>query len=97
MVSRCKLCSRDNSMDILRDSIASYDAENSGSFKRIVSFECRGMEPTDFSPRTGWSAKGAETTTMFSVDLTDDDWCDFDERASESVGVYEVEHRFEKA
>ena len=25
--------------------------EDSGNFKAIIKFECRGMEPTDFSPR----------------------------------------------
>lgn len=99
MVSKCKLCSRDNSMDIMRDSIGEYDADDSDNnkFKRIVCFECRGMEPTDFSPRTGWSAKGAESAAPFAVDLTEGDWCDYDERAEATVGVYEIEHRFEKA
>ena len=97
MVSKCKLCSRDNSMDILRDSIGEYDAGDSGKFKKVVSFECRGMEPTDFSPRTGWSAKGEESSLSFAVDLTEGDWCDYDERAESTVGVYEVEHRFLKA
>jgi len=97
LVSKCKLCSRDNSMDILRDSIGEYDADDSGQFKRVVSFECRGMEPTDFSPRTGWSAKGAESSSSFAVDLTEGDWCDYDERSENTVGVYEVEHRFLKA
>jgi len=97
MVSKCKLCSRDNSMDILKDTIKPYDADDSGSFKSVVTFECRGMEPVDFSPRTGWSAQGADTSSMFAVDLTEGDWCEYDEKANEPVGVSEIEHKFEKA
>merc|ERR1711904_592308 len=73
-----------------------YNADDSGTFKKIVSFECRGLEPTDFSPRTGWVGKGAETSSTFEVDLSEGDWCDFDEKAGETVGVYEIEHKFEK-
>ncbi|XP_066919020.1 CXXC motif containing zinc binding protein-like isoform X2 [Clytia hemisphaerica] len=96
MVSKCKLCSRENSIDILKDTISSYTFEDSESFKTVVAFECRGMEPIEFSPRAGWVAKGAETTSSFTVDLTEGDWCDFDERSGESVGIYEIEHKFQK-
>jgi len=96
MVSKCKLCSRENSIDIMKDQIAEYNLEHSNTFKTIVTFECRGMEPVDFSPRTGWVANGAENTTWFQVDLTEGDWCDFDEKINESVGVYEIEHKFIK-
>jgi len=96
LVTKCKLCGRDNSIDILKETLAEYNADNSGSFKSIVTFECRGMEPIDFSPRTGWVGSGAETSSIFPVDLTEGDWCDFDEKAGESVGIYEIEHAFKK-
>ncbi len=37
--------------DILKDTIASYNESDENSFKTIVAFDCRGVEPTDFSPR----------------------------------------------
>ena len=95
LVSKCKLCGRENSIDIMKESISSYNAEDV-SFKSVVTFDCRGMEPTDFSPRTGWCAKGADTGSYFAVDLSEGEWCDYDEKASESVGVYEIEHQFVK-
>ena len=49
LVAKCKMCSRENSIDIIQDSITPYDA--SESFKTIVVFDCRGIEPVDFSPR----------------------------------------------
>jgi len=30
----------------------------SNRFKTIVAFDCRGLEPIDFSPRNGWTVKG---------------------------------------
>lgn len=96
MVSKCKLCSRENSIDILKDTITPYTADDSETFKKIVAFECRGMEPIEFQPRTGWVAKGAETSSSFNIDLTEGEWCDYDEKAGESVGIYEIESKFEK-
>ena len=49
-----QLCSRENSIDILPDTIASYDMKDNNKFKTIVVFDCRGLEPVDFSPRNGW-------------------------------------------
>ncbi|XP_020624910.1 UPF0587 protein v1g245604-like isoform X4 [Orbicella faveolata] len=74
-VSKCKLCGRENSMDIIKDSITAYKADDSNKFKTMVAFDCRGLEPVDFSPR---------------------DWSDYDEKASEAVGIYEVTHQFLK-
>ncbi|XP_046851782.1 UPF0587 protein v1g245604-like [Xenia sp. Carnegie-2017] len=96
-VSHCKLCGRHNSLDILKDSIKPYKADDDNKYKTIVSFDCRGLEPTDFSPRVGFSAKGLETETKFNdIDLTEKEWADYDEQAQESVGIYEVTHKFVK-
>lgn len=38
-------------IDILKDSIKPYNEEDSERFKTVVAFECRGIEPVDFSPR----------------------------------------------
>uniref|UniRef100_A0A8C3F6D5 CXXC motif containing zinc binding protein n=1 Tax=Chrysemys picta bellii TaxID=8478 RepID=A0A8C3F6D5_CHRPI len=66
MVQKCKLCSRENSIDILRDTIKPYNAEDSEKFKTIVEFECRGLEPVDFQPQAGFAAEGAESGTPFN-------------------------------
>uniref|UniRef100_A0A671K881 CXXC motif containing zinc binding protein n=1 Tax=Sinocyclocheilus anshuiensis TaxID=1608454 RepID=A0A671K881_9TELE len=97
MVQKCKLCSRENSIDILRDTITPYNAEDSERYKTIVQFECRGLEPVDFQPQAGFAASGAETSTQFpEINLQEKDWTDYDEKASESVGIYEVTYQFIK-
>ncbi|KAH3695671.1 hypothetical protein DPMN_083129, partial [Dreissena polymorpha] len=95
LVLKCKLCSRENSIDILPDTISSYNAEDSNQFKTVVVFDCRGVEPVDFSPRVGFTAEGEETGTPFpEVSLTEGEWVDYDEKKGESVGIYEIEHKF---
>ncbi|XP_016066318.1 PREDICTED: UPF0587 protein C1orf123 homolog isoform X2 [Miniopterus natalensis] len=82
---------------ILSSTIKSYNAEDNEKFKTIVEFECRGLEPVDFQPQAGFAAEGVESGTVFSdVNLQEKDWTDYDEKAQESVGIYEVTHQFVK-
>jgi len=37
--------------DIMKDSLCAYSDEDTPHFKTVVTFECRGVEPTDFEPR----------------------------------------------
>ncbi|CAH1775430.1 unnamed protein product [Owenia fusiformis] len=97
LVLKCKLCARENSIDIVKESIGTYTAEDSDSSKlvKIVTFDCRGVEPTDFSPRAGWTAEGAESGSKFSdINLLEKEWCDYDEKVNESVGIYDCKHAF---
>ncbi|XP_021797379.1 CXXC motif containing zinc binding protein isoform X3 [Papio anubis] len=71
MVQKCKLCARENSIEILSSTIKPYNA--------------------------GFAAEGVESGTVFSdIDLQEKDWTDYDEKAQESVGIYEVTHQFVK-
>ncbi|XP_067678963.1 UPF0587 protein v1g245604-like [Haliotis asinina] len=95
VVLRCKLCKRENSIDILKDTLSSYTAADAGKFKSVVTFDCRGVEPTDFSPRVGWNVEGEETSTVFSdIDLGDKEWYDYDEKGQTSVSITELQHKF---
>ncbi|XP_043430953.1 CXXC motif containing zinc binding protein isoform X1 [Prionailurus bengalensis] len=83
--------------EILSSTIKSYNAEDNEKFKTIVEFECRGLEPVDFQPQAGFAAEGVESGTVFSdINLQEKDWTDYDEKAQESVGIYEVTHQFVK-
>jgi hypothetical protein len=44
----------------LQEHLSSYSVDDavSNRFKTIVAFDCRGLEPVDFSPRNGWIVKG---------------------------------------
>ena len=54
MTGSLQLCGRENSIDILADTVAKYNQEDNNKFKTIVVFDCRGLEPVEFSPRNGW-------------------------------------------
>lgn len=61
-------------------------------------FDCRGVEPIAFSPRSGWVVKAAENGQTFDedVDFSEDDWVEFDQKNNVSVGVYAFESQFVK-
>lgn len=96
-ISKCKLCSRENSMTILEDSIKPYNSDDQNRFKTIVCFDCRGIEPCAFSARDGWIAKTCNNGKEFSdVDLADGEWVEYCDKTNTSVGIYEIESRFER-
>ena len=79
----------------MRDTISQYTSDDSNTFKTIVGFDCRGLEPFDFSPRIGFIAEGLESGTKFNeVNLEEKEWVDYDEKSNQSVGVYELEYKF---
>lgn len=95
-ISKCKLCSRENSMSILEDSIKSFIANDQDKFQTIVIFDCRGIEPSDFSAREGWIAKTINGKEFTDVDLSEGEWVDYCDKIKEPVGIYEIEHKFER-
>lgn len=96
-VIKCKLCSRENSMTIIEDSVKSYTEEDQGKLKTIVVMDCRGLEPKEFSPRDGWVAKASNGGKTFDeVDLSDGTWADYCDKINLPVGIYDIEHSFER-
>lgn len=84
-------------MNVFQFFQASYTSDDAGKFKTIVAFDCRGIEPVEFSPRSGWIVKSAENGQTFEdVDLSDDDWVEYDNKNKISVGIYEFESNFIK-
>ncbi|TGZ64821.1 hypothetical protein CRM22_006191 [Opisthorchis felineus] len=97
LIIRCKFCNRVGNVDIVSGSDAAYNAEDSGQFKTILVFECRGVELIAFSPRVGWSANGLDSGTSFvDISLSDKNWCDYDDKGDCEVNIFNVESRFVK-
>ncbi|PZC72203.1 UPF0587 protein GA18326 [Helicoverpa armigera] len=97
LLIKCKLCSRENSIDVVEGSNGQFRSSDEGKFKTLVIFDCRGVEPVDFEPKSGWIAVGEDDGKTFEdVDLTEKEWADYDDKNQNSVGVYELEWQFVK-
>ncbi|CBY13004.1 unnamed protein product [Oikopleura dioica] len=94
MVLNCKLCGRESNISIEDGSRVAYDVEK-GGFQQIVSFDCRGLEPVEWECRGGLVAT-TEKGKKFEVELEDGEWYDFDDDASESISVTNIQNQFKK-
>lgn len=47
--------------------------------------------------QNGWVVEGLESGMKFSdIDLSDKEWVEYDEKAKNEVGIYEIEHEFSR-
>ncbi|VBB30769.1 unnamed protein product [Acanthocheilonema viteae] len=93
ILEKCKLCNRMNTLDIVKDSFRPY--KNNNNYDELIKFDCRGLEPTDFDPRSEWRAIGTESGIVFeNIDLTEKEWVDYDEKAAQPTEINEIHYRF---
>lgn len=85
-------------LKILFKILASYFEEDTGKFKTIIQFDCRGIEPTAFEPREGFIVKSIDNGNTFENAEIDEsgDWADFDEKRNNSVAISEFKSQFVK-
>ncbi|OAX83757.1 hypothetical protein ACJ72_01872 [Emergomyces africanus] len=95
-VWKCRLCTRTHSASITGAPIAYEESKKKG--QKVIEFDCRGLEFTEFKADGEWEAKGAESSTAFSgVDLSDGEWYDYDEKAGEEVSIKDVSWEIRRA
>lgn len=83
--------------EIVKDSVKPYTESDSNNWKTIVSFDCRGCEPTSFSFRNGFTVSAVDSSTTYQdANLEELEWVEYDEKTSQSVGIYEAESKFIK-
>jgi ribosomal protein S27E len=94
---KCKLCSRENSIDIVEGSQGTYTEDDAGKFKTFVAFDCRGVEPESFEPRDGFVAKAIDNGQTFDeVEFEDGDWTEYCSKNNNSVSISEFQSQFVK-
>ncbi|KAL7065738.1 hypothetical protein ACR3K2_38180 [Cryptosporidium serpentis] len=70
-----------------------YNTDN-GNFVPIIAFECRGLNPTKWNPTFGYNVNCISGKSFINIDLQENEWCEFDEEANESVGIYNIQSEF---
>lgn len=96
LVQKCKFCGREGSVNMVDGRGRSYTLEDSesGKYVPVMCFDCRGIEPVEFSSRDEWAAEGITGTKFAGIDLSEGEFAEYDEKASCPVGISNVEHRF---
>ncbi|KAH8899681.1 DUF866-domain-containing protein [Thozetella sp. PMI_491] len=89
-VWKCKNCKRESSASI-KAAPTSYEQGDAPKAQKILEFDCRGLEFTEFQPEGEWLAEGSESGTKFTgIELTEGEWFDYDEKAGEEVSIKEL-------
>ena len=93
-IAKCKNCERTGNIDYIDNSHNKYEDQNE-QWQTIARFECRGLEPCEFFPGTGFSAISSASVTVYGteggkdpIDLSEGDWAEYDEEAEEELGIY---------
>ncbi|KAF2217109.1 hypothetical protein CERZMDRAFT_108940 [Cercospora zeae-maydis SCOH1-5] len=96
-VWKCKNCKREHSANIV-DSPQTYEQQSPPKPKNIITMDCRGLEFVEFKADGEWKASGAESGTKFtSIDLTEGEWFDYDEKAGEEVSIKDIKFDIKRA
>ncbi|KAI9703758.1 MAG: hypothetical protein M1836_007528 [Candelina mexicana] len=77
---------------------AAYQQASPPTRQKIIEFDCRGLEFTEFKADGEWLAKGLESNTAFSgIDLQEGEWFDYDEKLGEEVSIKDVKWEIRRA
>ncbi|QDZ20649.1 DUF866 domain-containing protein [Chloropicon primus] len=72
-----------------------YMEEDNGQFVTFAAFECRNCVPTKWHQLSELSCESTEGKKFDEVDLSEDDWCDYDDENDLSVSISNLESTFE--
>ncbi|KAJ5811703.1 DUF866 domain protein [Penicillium riverlandense] len=90
-VWKCRLCGKTHSASVISGPHSVEMKQDKRKGQKIIDMDCRGLEFTEFKPDGEWEAKGVESGTSFSaIDLMEEEWYDYDEKAGEEVSIKEL-------
>ncbi|CAC9699121.1 conserved protein, unknown function [Plasmodium reichenowi] len=70
----------------------SYEEVNNNEWRDFASFECRGIELIDFIPSNNFIVEDTKGKLYYDVNLSDQNWCDYNEEHEMCVGIYNLEY-----
>ncbi|CAG9938881.1 unnamed protein product [Clonostachys rosea f. rosea IK726] len=96
-VWKCKNCKRESSASI-KAAATPYEQAEPPKKQRIIEFDCRGLEFTEFHPEGEWLAEGIDSNTKFTaIELVDGEWFDYDEKAGDEVSIRDLTWEIRRA
>ncbi|KAM3536230.1 hypothetical protein MY4038_000388 [Beauveria bassiana] len=68
-----------------------YKQHEPAKAQKLIEFDCRGLEFTEFKAEGEWLADGIDSGSKFSgIELIDGEWYDYDEKAGEEMAAAEI-------
>ena len=72
-----------------------YNEEDQGGYVTFAAFECRNCVPIKWHQLRELVCESTEGKSFDGVDLSEDDWCDYDDENDLSVSISNLESTFE--
>ncbi|KAL2940184.1 hypothetical protein RDABS01_001566 [Bienertia sinuspersici] len=98
LVQKCKFCGREGNITMIPGSgrpLTDEDCE-SGKYAPLMSFDSRGLEPFEFYfGGDQWKVESTAGTVFEDVDLSAEDWAEYDEKGNMPVSVSNLKSRFD--
>ncbi|KAF4979712.1 hypothetical protein FZEAL_4140 [Fusarium zealandicum] len=89
-VWKCKNCKRESSASI-KMAPAPYEQTEPAKPQKIIEFDCRGLEFTEFKAEGDWLAEGVDSGTKFTdIELVEGEWFEYDEKSNEEVSINDI-------
>ncbi|PIA42866.1 hypothetical protein AQUCO_02000368v1 [Aquilegia coerulea] len=97
LVQKCKFCSREGTVTMVpgRGRPLMLEMGQSGKYAPLMVFDCRGLEPVDFSFGQGWKAESTSGTKFDDIDLSGGDYSEYCEKGEVPVMVSNLQAKFE--
>ncbi|KAK9699782.1 hypothetical protein RND81_08G196100 [Saponaria officinalis] len=101
LVQKCKFCGRESNITMIpipersAKPLSNRHCET-GKYAALMGFECRGLEPFDFSfmgPQ--WKVQATSGAVFEDVDLSSGDWAEYDEKGKVPVSISNLQSKFE--
>lgn len=94
---KCKFCGSEGNISVTSDlSKALYTAEESGSTKKLVQFDCRGLDLLEFSPLGKFKTESLHNGSPFIFEFEEGEWYDYDESAGSEVNIVNTQWTIQK-
>ncbi|KAM3508919.1 hypothetical protein MY10362_000889 [Beauveria mimosiformis] len=75
-----------------------YKQHEPAKAQKLIEFDCRGLEFTEFKAEGEWLADGIDSGSKFSgIELIDGEWYDYDEKAGEEVSIKDITWEIRRA
>ncbi|KAJ4836970.1 hypothetical protein Tsubulata_025280 [Turnera subulata] len=97
LLQKCKFCARDGTVTMIPGKGRPLTSElaEEGKYAPVMLFDCRGYEPVDYIFGSGWSAESAAGTKYEGIDLSGEDFSEYDEKGECPVMISNPRSKFE--
>ncbi|CAI9093623.1 OLC1v1029170C1 [Oldenlandia corymbosa var. corymbosa] len=96
LVRKCKFCGREATVNMLPGygRPLSHIESQFGKYAALMVFDCRNVEPVEFSFGSGWKAESIEGTKFEDIDLSAGEYADYDEKGECPVMISNLRSTF---